>query len=108
MATTILGHYGRRHDSLLRVAAVFDFLFGILYLILGIRLLLVLFDARQGAGFVRFINQITEPFYAPFRGIVANGSIEAHPIAWPLVVAIVAYAVLHAIIRALLRVADRA
>ena len=34
--------------------------------------MLALIAARSGTGFVRFIATITDPFYAPFRGIVES------------------------------------
>ena len=45
-------------------------------------------------------------FYAPFKGILANGHDPAgHPIAWSLVIAFAAYAILHGLIVSLLRAA---
>jgi hypothetical protein len=70
---------------------------------LFVRFLLDLLAARPRAGFVRFIRELTTPFYEPFQGIVASGSIEGARIVWPLVVAIIAYMLLHAVIRGLLR-----
>jgi uncharacterized protein YggT (Ycf19 family) len=90
-----------------RVARVLDFAFGLLYSLLLIRLVLDFFGARQGAGFVQFIHQLTEVFYAPFRGIFSTEYAFGGHIVWPLVVAIVAYMLLHAVIRALLRVVLR-
>ena len=60
--------------------------------------------ATKGTGFVEFIVALTSAFYAPFKGIVANDSLDrSHPIVWPIVIAIVAYMLLHAAVRALLR-----
>jgi YggT family protein len=99
----------RRHYRVVRVAQVIDYLFGILYALLAVRLVLGLINARRGAGFVEFIVGVTRPFYAPFQGIVATDTLDgSHPIVWPLVVAIAAYALLHAGIRGLLRLVDRA
>jgi YggT family protein len=111
MATTLLDPrvtLSRRRDLLARVAQVFDFLFGLLYALLGIRLILDLIEARRTTGFYELIASVTGPFYAPFRGIVRTDSLDGvHPIVWPLVVAIVAYVLLHAAIRALLRLLAR-
>ncbi len=84
-------HFG---DGLWRATSVLDYLFGLLYNVARrIRLLLVMIEARQGTGFVRFIATLTDPFYAPFRGIVPSGAVDAHPVAWPIVIAIAAYMV---------------
>jgi hypothetical protein len=98
-----------KHDALVAVARVVDFLFGLLYLLLGIRLVLDFFAARPGAGFVQFIHGLSAPFYGPFQGIVGSDVVEGgHPLVWPLVVAIVAYGILHAIVRGVLRLVDAA
>ena len=87
-----------------RVSQVIDYLFFILYGLLTIRLLLALFAAREGAGFVQFIKSVTDPFYAPFRGIVASPSTpEGFTLAFPIVIALVVYLLLHLAINALLR-----
>ena len=90
-----------------RVARVIDYLFGILYVLLLIRLALEFFNARQGAGFYRLIHELTEPFYAPFKGIFGTASIAGAHVVWPLVVAILGYMLLHAAIRGLLRLVAR-
>lgn len=87
-----------------RISQVVDYLFFLVYGLLTIRLLLALFAARESAGFVQFIKSITDPFYAPFRGIVASPSTpEGFTLALPIVVAIVVYMLLHLAINGLLR-----
>jgi uncharacterized protein YggT (Ycf19 family) len=111
MATTVLDSQvtlSRRRELLERTGRVFDYLFGLLYALLGIRLVLELLVARRSAGFVELIGTLTGPFYAPFRGIVPSDSLDGtHPIVWPIVVAIVAYVILHVAIRGLLRLLAR-
>jgi uncharacterized protein YggT (Ycf19 family) len=109
MSTTILGSGRGRQEAVILVSRLLDYLFGLLYTLLAIRLVLELIGARRGAGFFELIVSLTSPFYAPFRGIVASNTIDgAHPIVWPLVIAIVAYMVLHAALRGLLRFIVRA
>jgi uncharacterized protein YggT (Ycf19 family) len=96
-----------RAAFLARVAQVFDYLFGILYALLFVRLALDFFNAHQ-AGFVQIIRSLTQPFYGPFEGMFAPTSVDGlHPVVWPLVVAVLAYMLLHAGIRGLLRVLAR-
>jgi len=72
-----------------RVSQVIDYLFFVLYGLLG---------------FVRFIVAVTDPFYRPFRGIVASPSTDAgHTLMVPLIIAIVVYLLLHLAINGLLR-----
>jgi uncharacterized membrane protein len=87
-----------------RVSQVIDYIFYLLYALLGMRFLLALLAARSTAGFVQFIVTVTNPFYAPFKGIVASPSTnEGHTLLLPIVVAIIAYVILHLAINGLLR-----
>ncbi len=87
-----------------RVSQVVDYIFFLIYSVLTIRLLLELFAARESAGFVQFIKTVTDPFYAPFRGIVASPTTaEGFTLALPIIVAIVCYMILHLAINGLLR-----
>ena len=88
-----------------RISQVVDYLFFILYGLLTIRLILVLFAARESAGFFQFIKSVTDPFYAPFRGLVPSPSTaEGFTLALPIVVALVVYMLLHLAINGLLRI----
>ena len=86
-----------------RIARILDYLFGLLYALLLVRLVLDFLNARPSAGFVRIVRGVTDPFYAPFKGIVDTGSIEGARVVWPLVVAMLGYMLLHAGIRGALR-----
>ena len=87
-----------------RVSQVVDYIFYVIYALLGLRFLLALMAARSSAGFVQFIVKVTNPFYAPFRGIVASPSTDqGHTLMLPLVIAIIVYVLLHLAINGLLR-----
>jgi uncharacterized protein YggT (Ycf19 family) len=93
-----------RSRTLARISQVVDYIFFVIYALLVLRLILALLAARRGAGFVQFIYSITDPFYAPFKGIVASPTTEAgNVLAWPIVIAIIVYALLHLAINGLLR-----
>jgi len=93
-----------RSRSLARVSQVVDYIFYVIYALLGMRFLLALLAARSSAGFVRFIVTVTNPLYEPFRGIVASPSTGGgHTLMMPLVIAIIVYLLLHLGIIALLR-----
>ncbi len=81
-----------------------DYGFYVVYSLLAIRLVLALIAANSSNGFVKFIAAITNPFYAPFRGIVASPTAEGgFTLVVPVMIAIVVYALLHAGINGLLR-----
>lgn len=93
-----------RGRSAARVSQIVDYIFYVIYALLGMRFLLALLAARSSAGFVQFIVTVTNPFYAPFRGIVDSPRTdEGHTLLLPIVVAIIAYVLLHLAINGLLR-----
>jgi uncharacterized protein YggT (Ycf19 family) len=93
-----------RSRTAARISQVIDYLFFIIYGLLAIRLILALMAARRSAGFAQFIYAITDPLYAPFRGIVASPTTESgNTLALPIVIALIVYALLHAAINGLLR-----
>jgi len=93
-----------RSRGLARVSQIVDYIFYVIYALLGMRFLLALLAARSGAGFVRFIVAVSNPFYEPFRGIVAAPRTDGgHTLMLPIVIAIVAYLLAHLLINALLR-----
>jgi uncharacterized protein YggT (Ycf19 family) len=94
-----------RARTVARVSQIVGYIFYVIYALLGMRFLLALLAARSSAGFVRFIVTVTDPFYRPFRGIVASPSTDAgHTLMLPLVIAIVVYLLLHLGINGLLRI----
>jgi uncharacterized protein YggT (Ycf19 family) len=94
----------QRSRGLARVSQVVDYIFYIIYALLAMRFLLALLAARSTAGFVQFIVTVSNPFYAPFRGIVASPTAEGgHTLLLPIVIALVAYVILHLLINGLLR-----
>ncbi len=94
----------QRSRGLARVSQIVDYIFYVIYALLGMRFLLALMAARSSAGFVQFVVAISDPFYAPFRGIVASPQAGGgHTLMLPIVVAIIAYVLLHLGINGLLR-----
>lgn len=87
-----------------RVSQIVDYAFFLVYGLLAIRLLLELFAAREGVAFFKFIKSVTDPFYWPFRGLVASPSTpDGFSLELPIIVAIVVYALLHMAINGILR-----
>lgn len=91
-----------------RVSQVVDYLFFLVYGLLTLRFLLALVAARSSAGFVRALVAISDPFYAPFRGIVTSSDLGAgHVIVLSFVVALVVYLAGHLAVHEALRVIGR-
>jgi uncharacterized protein YggT (Ycf19 family) len=94
----------QRSRGVARVSQVVDYIFYVIYALLAMRFLLGIMAARSSAGFVQFIVAVTDPFYAPFRGIVSSPTAGGgHTLLLPLVIAIIAYLLLHLGINGLLR-----
>jgi uncharacterized protein YggT (Ycf19 family) len=94
-----------RARGLARVSQFVDYAFYVVYGLLAIRLVLALFAARQNNDFVQFIKAITDPFYAPFKGIMPSISAEGgFTLVLPIVFALIIYALLHLGINGLLRI----
>jgi uncharacterized protein YggT (Ycf19 family) len=97
-----------RARGVARGSQVLDYLFYILYALLGIRLVLALMAANPSAGFVQFIRSVTDPLYAPFRGIVPSPTAEGgYTLALPIVIALIVYMLVHAAINGLLRLSTQ-
>ena len=87
-----------------RVGHAIDYLFFLLYGLIALRFVLAFLGASEQAGFVRFIRGVTEPFYAPFSGIVEAPAANGGELDLPALIALAAYALLHMAVRGLLRV----
>ena len=95
--TGLVFHRGfiARSAFVVRLIQVVNFLFGVLYALFATRFVLEYIQARP-VGFVQMIANATQTFYAPFRGIVANGRDPAgHPVAWSILICMGAFVLLH-------------
>ena len=97
----------RRLVLVARITRIVDYAFAVLYVLFVVRLALEFLRARRSTGFYELIAGVTDPFYAPFKYIVATHTVDGAPIVWPLVVAIVGYLLLHAFVRGILRLIAR-
>lgn len=93
-----------RHAIVWRVMQGVDYVFFLLYTLLLLRFVLAMVGAGEGSAFVRFIFGLTEPFYAPFEGIVSRPALDGGYLDFPLAIALIAYVFLHLAIKGLIRV----
>ena len=94
-------YYARRIVSLL---------FGILAVLIGLRILLLLLVANQQNSIVDFVYNVTEPFVAPFRGIFSLDTVSpggGSVLDIGAVVALIGWLLIYLLIMAILRLGDR-
>ena len=93
-------YYARRVVSLL---------FGILAVLIGLRILLLLLVANAGNDIVDFVYGTTEPFVAPFRGIFQFNEVRAGDATLDVaaVVPLIGCLLIYVLTMAILRLGDR-
>jgi hypothetical protein len=93
-------YYARRVVSLL---------FGILAVLIALRILLLLLVANAGNAIVDFVFSVTEPFVLPFRGIFQFNEVRAGDATLDIaaVVALIGWLLIYLLIMAILRLGDR-
>jgi hypothetical protein len=91
------------------VQRIVSLLFGILAVLIGLRILLLLLVANEGNAIVDFVYGVTEPFVAPFRGIFSIETVRAGQSTLDVgaVVALVGWLLIYLLIMAVLRLGDR-
>jgi len=86
-----------------RVLQVIDYVFFLVYSLIGLEIVLDLLGARPSSGFKRFLDGVTMPLLAPFRGLLPNPSLGSLQLMLSYVAALAVYAILHQAIKRLLR-----
>ena len=88
---------------------IVSLLFGILAVLIGLRILLLLLVANAGNAIVDFVYSVTEPFVAPFRGIFALDQVIAGEARFDVaaVVALIGWLLIYLLIMAILRLGNR-
>lgn len=91
------------------VRRVVSLLFGILAVLIGLRIILLLLVANQGNAIVDFVYGVTEPFVAPFRGIFSFDVVRAGDATLDIaaVVALIGWLLIYLLIMAILGLGDR-
>jgi uncharacterized protein YggT (Ycf19 family) len=77
-----------------RAAAVVGFIVGVVDILIAARFLGKLLGASSQSAFVNFINQVSSPLVAPFKGIFSNAGSSTNSFETASLVAIAVYAVI--------------
>jgi uncharacterized protein YggT (Ycf19 family) len=86
-----------------RASQILDYLFYVVYGIIGLEIVLDAIGARQSAGFKQFIDAIAAPFLAPFRGLMPTPGVGSFRLMLSYIVALVVYVLLHMAVNGLFR-----
>lgn len=99
----------RRASPAATIERIVWFVLGLILLVITLRVVLLLLNAREGNDLVSMIYNISEPFVAPFRGILGREAVSSGGtyLDGAALVAMIGWVIVGAIILALLRVFNR-
>src|SRR5207245_2434439 len=83
-----------RGQAAARASQIVDFLFYIVYGIIGLEIVLDAIGARQSAGFKQFIDAMATPFLAPFKGLMPTPGVGSLRFMLSYLAALVVYRLL--------------
>ncbi len=86
-----------------RVSQVIDYVFYLIYGVIGLEIIFELIGARRDNAFRGFIDAVSAPLLAPFGNLVPDASAGRFQFRFSYVIALIVYALLHAAINGLLR-----
>ncbi|MFY9558438.1 MAG: YggT family protein [Blastocatellia bacterium] len=92
-----------RARGVARISQVVDYLFYIIYGLIGLEILLDLLGARDSNAFKNLIDRLNAPLLAPFRGLMPDPSSGRFQLRISYIVALIVYVLLHLAINGLLR-----
>jgi uncharacterized protein YggT (Ycf19 family) len=92
-----------RAKTAARVSQVIDYLFYLIYGVIGLQIVLSLLGASNSNGFKSFLNTITWPLLAPFHKLMPNPSVGNFTFMTSYIAALVVYLLIHLAINGMLR-----
>jgi uncharacterized protein YggT (Ycf19 family) len=91
-------------DALSRGVRLLDYVFFLIYAVVGLRIVLELLGAREGSGFKQLLDSMSDPLLLPFKGLMPDPGIGPFHLMLSYVVGLIVYALLHLAIRGLIRI----
>jgi uncharacterized protein YggT (Ycf19 family) len=92
-----------RGQAAARASQIVDYVFYLVYGIIGLEIVLDAIGARQSAGFKQFIDALAFPFLAPFKGLMPAPGVGSFRFMLSYVIALVVYILLHMAVNGLFR-----
>lgn len=92
-----------RGKAVASISQVIDYVFWLIYGVIGLEIILDLLGARQTNAFKQFLDAVSAPVLAPFRGLLSDLTVGRFRLMISYIVAMLIYMFLHAAINGLLR-----
>lgn len=92
-----------RARTVARISQVINYIFGLIYGLLGLLIALELIGARESSGFKQFINAATAPLVAPFKGLMPDPRVGNFQLMLSYIIGLIVYGLLHLAVKGLLR-----
>lgn len=86
-----------------RFSQIVDYIFYLIYGIIGIVIALELLGAREASGFKRFMDIISTPFLAPFRGLMRDPAIGSSQLMFSFIIGLGVWILIHFAVNGALR-----
>jgi YggT family protein len=95
-----------RPSAISMLDRIVTFLFGLVQLVIGLRIVLLLLDARQSNDLVRGIIDVSQLFVAPFEGILRTNALSANGSVLDIaaIVAVVGWTIVELVVLQIIRV----
>jgi YggT family protein len=93
----------KRARGTARTSQIIDYIFYLIYVVVGLRIVFDLFGARESNAFDNFIDAISAPFLAPFRNLFPDPVSGRFQLRFSYLAALGIYVVLHLTINGFLR-----
>ena len=86
-----------------RISQFADYVFGAIYALISLEILLELLGARESNAFKNFVDTLTAPLLMPFKNLMAEPSIGQSQLKLSYFIALVVYIMLHLGVNGMLR-----
>jgi uncharacterized protein YggT (Ycf19 family) len=93
----------KRASAAARTSQVIDYIFYLIYGLIGLRIIFDLLGAQRSNTFRNFIDALTTPLLAPFRSLFPDVGAGRFQLRFSYIAALVVYLLLHLAINGLLR-----
>jgi len=86
-----------------RTSQIVDYVFYLIYGIIGLEIVLEVLAARESSWFKQFVDAISTPFLGPFRGLLWDPSLGSSRLMFSYIIALVVWILVHVAVNGLLR-----